>query len=239
MVLMKAKDRDIDKLFSEIMTGSNKSHSSFLQISLACGEKNLVMWIHIDSVVPAIEKSPSGLEWKDGRTEFNWLSHIRQPWDLKFGALNGIELISDAVRPPGATDWMMVQGRWPKVTSPTTEMRYSRPKELDTERPWTSEEEMTLVKLRSKKKSFAEIARKLGRKELQVACKYFETVPFPTSGSVRKTASAPQTQSASINLRGISLYILWLGYDLPQTNGTQGGWRIYGYCEIHCDSVSI
>jgi hypothetical protein len=207
LVLLKVTEQDIHKCFSQFRTVSNKSNPDFFQTLLVCGEQRVLMCLHIDEPFPAGTKSPSSLEWKDGTDDLNWLYGIRE---LLTSFLKGIELSSDSLRPPGATDRIMVQDRSPKDSSDTIERGYCHPTEPEIELPWTTEEKRILVMLRSKKTSFAEIGRKLGRTELQVACKYIEIVPFPTSRSVRNIPSVRESQLEYAGERGASRSILWL-----------------------------
>lgn len=238
MVLMKATDKEMHSFFYNSFPSTHGLHPrGFIQTWIACGEKSVEIWIQIDLSFPSDKKRwPSGVEWNGGRNDAGWLSQVRHPQYLDLSAWKGISLISDAVRPPGATDWIMVQGRSLRATS-AGELKDDSKIGVDTDAMWTLEEERILVSMRKRKKSFAEIAGKLRKKELQVVCKYVNMVSLPRTGSAGRRESAPQAPLESAAMYELSLYILWVGYEAVAENSVnQGEWTVYGYCEIHCES---
>jgi hypothetical protein len=238
MVLMKATDVEMHSFFyNSFSSAYGLRPRGFIQTWIVCGEKSVEIWIQIDPSFPSDKKRwPSGVEWNGGRNDASWLSQIRHPQHLDPGAWKGISLISDAVRPPGATDWIMVQGRSLRASS-ASELKDDSKIGVDTDGAWTLEEERILVSMRKQKKSFAEIAGKLRKKELQVACKYVNMVSLPRAESGGRRESAPQAPPESAVMYGLSLYILWIGYEAAAENSVnRGGWRVYGYCEVHCES---
>jgi hypothetical protein len=204
----------------------------FMQNWILCGQKWIEMWIKMDSTLsfPSGNKWPSCIEQNDLIPQLDSLTNIGQLTFLHPGVWKGLHLNSDIVKPAGATDWIVAQG-WPASANSSPKLLDLSQCKLDPERPWNRDEEHTLITLRKQKKTFAEIATRLRRKELQVVCKYIDIVPLRSSGFTADQRS-PQLETRE----EISVYILWVGYDSSSVDGNQGGWRVYGYLEIHCET---
>ena len=205
--------------------------SGFARTWILCGQRWIELWIQVNPArVPTATKWPSRIDQNAWRLQLDSLTKLGQLTFVEPKVWGGLHISSELLRPVKATDWIVVQGRTARAgTSP--ELLDGAQIQLDYNRPWNQDEEYALVSLRKEKKTFAEITRKLGREELQVACKYVDLVPLPSSS---RTIDPPNSEL--ITTERLLICIAWVGYECTGVNGNEGVWKVFGYVEIHCES---
>ena len=203
MVLVKATDSDVHSFLPDSSICQLRQDS--IQAWIMCGQTSVEVWIQIYSSFPRNTRWPSHVEWNDGMPELGWLSDNDTPLFTQRDPSKGLCIVSTAIKPVEATDWTVMQSHSSRINRPA-ELRDDSKGGLSLDRPWTKEDENILISLRKQKKSFAEIARNLGRKEFDVASKYVEIVPLPRSTSAKKRGPVNQVYSESSRML---FYILW------------------------------
>lgn len=233
MVLMNLEANDGKFLTSTdlVITDVTGLSQGYLKTTILCGQNCIAMWIQVDASKPSPDDSnirayinPS--QWKPDLESLKLFEQA--PIFLNSEAWKGLQLNSDVLKPVGATDWVVVPGRSSRMSYTTDVVGPSQ--QTDTERPWSHEEDNTLLTMRKEKKSLAEIAVILGRKELDVMYRYMDIVPLRYSGG-----RVGDPGRAGPGMRSV-VYVLWVGYDTHPVDVSQRRWRVHGYHEIHCES---
>jgi hypothetical protein len=205
--------------------------NGFMQVLIWCGPRWVRIWIQVDSTpwTPSQNRWPNGIEQTACHPELAWLTNIGKLTFVDPQVWKGLHINSNLLKPlTGCTDCLIVQGSGRAVHS--VELVDFSQSQLDPDRPWSQNEEFTLITLRKQEKSFTEIAERLRRKEFQVVCKYLDIVPLPRSDSVPNPSSREPAMKEEI-----SIYVLWVAYDPTSTDGNQSGWTVYSYIEIRCE----
>jgi hypothetical protein len=204
---------------------------SFVQVLIWCGQRLIKMWIQVDSTPwgPSENRWPSCIERLTWQPQLAWFTNVGELRFVDPQVWKGLNISSNLLKPIGAIDCVVVQGSGKAV--PSRELVDFSQSQLDHDRPWSSDEEYTLITLREQEKSFAEIAERLCRNEFQVVCRYLDIVPSPKPDGFAHTPSREPVMKEQI-----SVYVLWVGYDVSSTDGNPSGWRVYGCLEVHCES---
>ena len=226
-----AREATIPSMRDPSISDARALPKGFVQALIWCGQRLIRMWIQVDSTPWATSENrwPSCIEQLTWQPQLAWFTNIGELRFVDPQVWKGLNISSNLLKPTGAIDCVVVQGSGNAVRS--HELVDFSQCQLDHDRPWSSDEEFTLITLREQEKSFAEIAERLCRSEFQVVCRYLDIVPSP-----KPDGFAHPPHREPVMKEQISVYVLWVGYDVSSTDGSPSGWRVYGCLEVHCES---
>ena len=233
MVLMNlaANDAQISTSTDFVVIDATGFSQGNLKTRILCGRNCIDAWIQLDAANSSLSSDCYKIRGYDPSQWIPDLESLKQlertPIFLDPNAWRGLQLNNDVLRPTGATDWVVVRAPSLPIGGNTHPVNLSQ--QPDHKRPWSRDEDNTLLTLRKQKKSLAEIALVLGRKELEVMCRYMDIVPLRSvAGGIRDPVPREVTSE-------LLVYVIWVGVDTHPVDVRQRGWRIYGYHKIHCD----